>query len=339
MDIELIPIDRIDRWNAGLEKVGGGDIYFHPGYLRPLMERGEGEPFLAHFQSGDVHFVHAVMEREIDGARDLCSPYGYAGPIGSVAGNEAATAFFGAWQKTATERGIVSEFIRFHPLIDNADRFRHLFTVIDHGQTVWIDLTADFTLGYSATCRKNLRAAQNKGVVYETGASDRRLEEFYAMYSETMQRRQALDYYFFQPSYFRALRDGLGENFVLASAKYQNKTVAYGLFLRHGPYLHYHLGASDFQLRSVCGTNLVIHETAVLGQKNGARMLHLGGAYGDQVGLFKFKAGFSKNRRTFSTGRIVYDQREYDRLTALRRSKNGVPMDENYFPAYRSPLS
>ncbi|MGN6379443.1 MAG: hypothetical protein ACTHNU_10870 [Gaiellales bacterium] len=87
------------------------DPFFRPEYLRAAAIIGHGEP--AAYRGDGV--LYPFLVRPVNGGGcDLTTPYVMGGPLGS-----------GDWRPgfraACRERGVVSEFIRFHPLLRNAD--------------------------------------------------------------------------------------------------------------------------------------------------------------------------------------------------------------------------
>ncbi len=202
-------------------------------------------------------------------------------------------------------------------------------------ETVLIDLGGgEITDGLSETCRKNLGVARKKGVQVDSYAASE-MPRFVRLYRATMTRRTAVGYYDFEDRYFEDLARGLGEDIWVVIATNDGNDVAGALVLRHGPYLSYHLGGSDYALRSLCATNMLLVHIAERGRSMGLRAFHLGGGMKAGDSLFHFKAGFSSLRGHFHVGRKIYAQKEYRELTAARKTIG--KLDENYFPAYRAP--
>ncbi|MDR2182964.1 MAG: GNAT family N-acetyltransferase, partial [Clostridiales bacterium] len=101
------------------------DIYFLPEYAN-LYADGDTTPEVFDFECehGRVHY--SFLRRRIDFKGDIyydiTTPYGYGGPV--VAGchtSEAAliSSFDEAFTNYCVENRIVSEFVRFHPVIKN----------------------------------------------------------------------------------------------------------------------------------------------------------------------------------------------------------------------------
>jgi hypothetical protein len=342
MTIEILTLEQADRWRALLAETPIGDVYHHPGYAAALAARGEGTPLFFHYRTGKCVAHHAVLLRPLRalpfahpyGDRfDAVSPYGYAGPV--LSDPACAGEVWRAWTAAAQARGVVAEFVRFHPLLANHELLRPLLDVRRAGETVWIDLTHDFEPEFSASCRRNVRFAARRGLTVER-ADHRRLPHFWAMYSANMRRKEADDYYFFDEAYFRRLTEAFGDDCRLMRCGRGERDAAYTLCLRHGETLHYHLSCSDDAMAKVKPVDLLIAETAKLGRASGLRRFHLGGGYHGADSLLEFKARFSPLRAAFFVGRAIHDADAVERLTELARAAGAAPDDPHFFPPYRT---
>ena len=349
MDIRIIEITSKSEWTWALETVGGADVYYMPGYLIPLAQRGEGRPILVMARQGKRTALHVTFIRKLSslaflngkhGDRvDLCSPYGFSGPVLSEPDPAFASAFWDAWCQRARDMGAVSEFIRFHPLMNNYLNFSEQVEAKLHGQTVYIDLTRErIASGFSKTCLRNIRTAYKKDVEFEILNPVEWISAFLDLYYETMDRRKAPKYYYFDEDYFMRLFDEMVDSLWLARAHYQGRTGAFGLFLRYENYLHYHLGCSDHDLRALCPTNLLLYETALWAKKRNKIAFHLGGAFQGNPGLYRFKKGFSDRIADFYVGQVIYDRDVYDDLVQTRIAASPRKLLPDFFPAYRSAL-
>ena len=349
MEIEIIEVTNRGRWMWALQSVGGADIYYTPGYLIPLAQRGEGRPFLAFAKEGSscgltINFARKIKSlafatEDFENKIDLCSPYGFSGPLILSHDPEFAARFWRAWKKKAVELGAVSEFIRFHPLLKNYLLLSEIEDVHLIGHTVYLDLEKQKVENcLSKTCAKNIRTAYKKGLEFELLNPVEYIDEFLEMYTANMIRKSATPYYFFDEDYFMRLFDELLDNLWLARVHHQGKTGAFGLFLRHDRLIHYHLGCMDQNLRSYCPTNLLLYELALLAKKREKKFFHLGGSFQDNFGLFRFKKSFSNRTADFFVGRIVHDPESYDKLLKLRFEASDKDVENDYFPGYRSPV-
>ena len=109
------------------------DIYFRPEYavLSSLIDGGTSEEFSFDSQYGTVsyQFIKREIPQKHNGETyfDIITPYGYGGPLvvpSSPDKREALVrSFCEAFDKYCLENNIVSEFVRYHPLYNNADDF------------------------------------------------------------------------------------------------------------------------------------------------------------------------------------------------------------------------
>ena len=283
-----------------------------------------GEPVLLHHEQA----VMACLVREIpgSGAHDVTTPYGYGGPVG-----EGLAGFYEQYGRWCAERGIVSTFIRFHPLFENYREVGAGVHAAFSNPTVGWRLEGDLLAGMHGKHRNTVRKAMKSGVTVEvTPAPD--LERFAVLYVLTMARQGAGDYYLFPQEYWARLAE-LGHRLVLFDATHEGKTVASALCLRGDRWLHYHLGATDDRARDLGASNLLLYEAALWGQAAGLEEFHLGGGAGGRESLYAFKERFSpEGRREFWTGKAVHDEEAYRRLSG------GAEIEcDGFFPAYRVP--
>jgi serine/alanine adding enzyme len=339
------------------------------------------------------------------GRFDISSAYGYGGPLAAVAGEEplelpddpeAASgtgpgpvvtpasarllaAFrheFSAWCR---EQGIVSEFIRFHPLLQteagmtaaaDADPTAGAETggatpsveIVPANVTVWCRLSTPeaHRATLSSSARRNLRKADRAELTFGVETSDEAWARFIELYTETMRRREASDYYLFPPRYFDDCRELLGDAAALLTVRRPapavsvdgaaglsaargdvepGEIVAAAFFLRSEQAIHYHLGGSDSAALAERPNNLLFVGAMDWGAELGAAAMHLGGGYlaGGEDELLRFKTGFSPLRARFYMGRCVHDQVRYDEAVISWRATGGEDSG-GYFPAYRAPL-
>ena len=295
---------------------GDDDPYLRPEYLAASAIIGEGEP--AAWSDGGV--LYPFLVRPLPGGRcDLTSAYGYGGPMGDEPGWRARFA------TACADRGVVSEFIRFHPLRGN-DAGLGDVDVRDVQEIVTVDPGAgeeDVVAGLRSQGRRNLTRARRAGV--EVRESDD-MAAFHAFYTESMRALGADPFYLFDAAYFEALAR-LGDAVVLLVAG-----GARALYLAGGGALHYHLGGVDPEGRRTGAATLMHIEAAGIARRRGLRLLSLGGGLSAGDALWRFKATIGRGRAPFRIGVRVHDEAAYAELCAAV----GVPATtEGRFPAYR----
>jgi serine/alanine adding enzyme len=311
-----------DEWDALLGELGLSDPYYLRRYVEASSFLDTGAPVL--LEHGGAVMPCIVREIPDSDRHDVITPYGYGGPVGrNVAG------FYDAYGTWCRERGVVSTFVRFHPLFENHHEAGPGFHVAFSNPTVGWRLESDLLAAMHGKHRNTVRKAIKSGVTIATRSAPD-LEAFVVMYERTMQRQEAASYYVFPLEYW-ALLTGLGDRLVLFDALAEGEVVASALCLRGDRWLHYHLGATDDLARDLGASNLLLYEAALWAQAEGLAEFHLGGGAGGRESLYAFKQRFSpEGRREFWTGKAVHD------LDAYRRLSHGRDVDyEGFFPAYR----
>ena len=306
------------EWDALLVELGCADAYLLRAYVEASCVIEPGEPVLLEHDG----VVMACIVRAVPGgdAHDVITPYGYGGPVGDGAFDEA----YDGWCR---ERGVISTFVRFHPLFENYRAAPHATYA---SPTVGWRLEGDLLARMHGKHRNVVRKAQRAGVAVDVEAAPADLSGFVALYERTMARQEAAGYYFFPREYWQRLGT-LGGHLVRFDALCEGKVVASALCLRGDRWLHYHLGATDDAARDLGASNLLLYTAAVWSQEQQLEEFHLGGGAGGRDSLYAFKERFSpEGRREFWIGKQVHDEKAYRRLSG----EAAVDLD-GFFPAYR----
>lgn len=297
-------------WDA----LAGLDAYYRRPYVEAAALLDRGRPFLLEHEGA----VFAGIER--DEPRDVVTPYGYGGPVGGDGG------FWDAYEEWARERGVVTTFVRFHPLFGN-QRGAPLHVEPLAPTVAWrLDPGRDLRAGLHFKHRNKVTKAENAGA---TVAQHDGLGEFVALYEDTMRRLDADAFYFFEPAYW----ERLGKlPLVRFDAELGGEVVASALCLATPPFLHYHLSGTTDAGRSTGSSTLVLLEAARWAQANGYERFHLGGGLGGKEdSLHHFKARFDPDGLVdAAVGKAIHDEDAYRRLSGGEASYNG------FFPAYRA---
>jgi serine/alanine adding enzyme len=316
--IEVEPGD----WNALLARLGVEDVYLRREYVESACTIEPGTPTL--LSAGDV--VFPCILRQFRDAFDMTTPYGYGGPV-AVA--EDAEAFYSAYREWCRDRGVVSTFVRFHPLYAN-QRYARI-AVEPLGSTVaWRLQAGDLFHRMHSHHRRVVRKAQRAGLDVSVEESPS-LEEFAALYERTMARLEADAFYLFTPEYWASLG---ALPLLLVSARREGELLASVLCFTAKPWLHYHLGASSDEGRRVGASHFVLFEAAAWARGQGYELFHLGGGVGGRAdSLHEFKSRFDPGtEREFAIGKAIHDETAYYELTETA----GVRADAGgFFPAYR----
>jgi len=318
------------------------DFYHLPGYVELCAGMEGSEPTAFLVQEDGAAMLVPLLVRAIPGSvwRDAASPYGYPGPLfrGSPS-PEQVEAFLGVFGRSAVERRIVSVFLRLHPILTVPPApFQRAGTIVDHGETVYIDLAPPLDELDRLTRPSHRAVARRllaKGFRVEVDGWSR-LPDFVQIYQETMWRRGADESYRFGLAYLEQLRDCLGGQVHLGMVlDPAGEAAAGGVFMTSGDLMQFHLAGNATAFLKESPAKLLVMSMRNFGKQSGMRYFHLGGGVGcTDDSLAYFKRGFSKCRSRFRTFRMIL-------LPKIYRELAGDQADpaEIYFPAYRSACS
>ena len=353
MRIEILDVD-CPLWSNTLEQITH-DVYHLPEYVALDARRTQTIPkaFLLQ-QENKIFFTPYLLRScgDITGNNeenlyDIISPYGYPGILMSDAAamdiEFAKLALQNFWQ-TLQDRGICSAFLRLHPIL--SEKFTDVLQLDyfqEDGKTVSIDLTLDEGKIWAKT-RKGHQSTINKcirlGLTCRTVDFAEYLDEFIAIYEETMDRVGARDVYYFSRSYFEGLLK-LKDKVHLGIVESQGEIVSVCLFFEFCGIVQAHLGGTKTEYLKQSPFNLLLHHMRLWAKARGNKYLHIGGGVGGKKdNLYTFKSGFSKQRHKFFTLRSIVDTQGYNSL--LRQRANAIDksveelQDSLFFPAYRA---
>ena len=324
------------------------DIYFNPDYgkLNEQIERGTAETFRFSCEYGTVHsvYIKRMVPYIIDGEQffDAITPYGYGGPVvvECTDRGKLLEAYAQAYIQHCNSEKIVDEFVRFHPLAENALDFGGIYEISYNRHTLAVDLTDDnySAVQFSPDCRNMIRKAAKKGVTVEVDEECVHLDDFIRLYYATMDKNSASEYYYFDKNYFEQLKAIPDNKLILINAYAERKIIASAMFMYSDKYLHYHLSSTDPGFYSYAANNIILSTAIDYGRERGLKWLHLGGGLSssEKDNLFRFKRSFGRtdnNLKDFYLGKAVFMPEVYEKLCVIARA-NGVEND-GFFPAYR----
>jgi serine/alanine adding enzyme len=330
------------------------DVFFQPEYgkLYEKIEKGQCETFEYKSNAGTIRnmYIKRPVPWQIDGKQyyDIVTPYGYGGPLiipmivdTDECSHELMAEFIKAFENYCCLNDIICEFIRFHPLYENALYCREMYDVIYNRHTIAIDLTdqAFFETQFDSKCRNMVRKAEKNGVSIEIDRELKSVDTFADIYYSTMAKNDADDYYFFKIDYFHRIRDKLAGEAMLVNAVYEGQTVASSLFFyTPGGFAHYHLSATKSEFYKLTANNLILKAACDAFREKSCIWLHLGGGLSaaSDDHLFAFKHSFgrkNKNIRDFYIGGKVWNVKAYERILRLYMDAGGEK--NSFFPEYR----
>ncbi len=320
------------------------DCYYEHAYFELAKEHDE-IPELFYYPTEFGTLIYPYLRRRIPGTlfEDITTPYGYGGP-----------SFKGIWsldqirearerfERYCNETGIVTETVRFHPLLHNQELGQYWCHQTEILQpTVTLELTDLFEMiesDFSQMTRRNIRKARREGVTIRLGRPEE-YRDFACLYQMTMDKHQADARYYFNQTYFDYFADGRIKN-VLLLAEHDGRIIAGCIVLTGRQFAHYHLGASDPASLALRPNHLLFAEMIRWAKQAGFQALHLGGGTtrSNTDSLLAYKRSFSANQTFFGLGTSILDATIYERLTRQFERQHPETQMGHWFPLYRTPI-
>ena len=343
------PVER-ERWRELYHRFPPGaiDVFYLPEYAYLFELHGDGRACcFVYWESPDrfvIYPFHLRFIRDIPEFRDvnpewtdIISPYGYGGYLASHRDIDWLR-FFTVFRDWCRERRVVSELTRFHPLLGNFDPCRPFIPTHRSSEVVVIDLQGGpekIWQGFSPSCRNKIRKAQKLGVSIQVDETLEHLDDFHRLYTGTMDRVQARDYYYFSRPWLESLKGSLAGRAVLFHAFREGRIIASSLFLHGGDFAHYFLSGSAPEAYKTGANNLLLQEAAFWFNNQGGQYLNLGGSADFQDSLFNFKASFSYFRISHFIGNVILNHNSYRMLSITGLFQGEKQKNILFFPLYR----
>lgn len=325
------------RWRRTLTMVEH-DFYHRPAYCQLEANEVNGEAMALHVVDRGRTMLLPLVRRAIEGGDyDATSPYGYPGPLLAPSQDQGFLRdALAAGIELLASKSYVTLFVRTHPLL--SPRLPEgIGTVVDHPPTVVIDLEQrdeDWWSGMRKSHRQQIGKALDAGHRAYIDQDGRCFDRFKEVYRLTMRRLRAKEQYHFSDRYFDHLRSALGPSLHVCILEHQGRAWAAGLFVETHRIVQSHLSGDDRSHRTGGAKKLMYAHVRDWAKARGDKWLHLGGG-APSKGLESFKIGFSRDRRSFSTLRVVLRPDAY-RALVTRANPDSEPGDHTgYFPAYR----
>lgn len=346
MPLYTYTIEQNEIWDKIVRSFSSYDVYYLSGYVKAFQIHGDGEPFLFYYESDTIRGMNVVMKRDISADAyfsnklgkgeffDFITPYGYGGWI--IEGKIGKEQLFLEYESWCKEHRIVSEFVRFHPLLDNASFLTSFYDVQQLGNTISMDVSSHDIIWANLTSknRNMIRKAEKHGVKIYHGHFPEIYNTFRNIYNATMDSDNAKPYYYFESLFYDSIVRDLSEEAQVFWAEIDGKIIATSIMLSVNGRMNYHLSGSVREYQHLAPSNLLLYKAALWGCSNGYKTFHLGGGVGSKEdSLYKFKSAFNRNEtKQFAIGKKIYLNGVYDELVAMKEIDDNV----SFFPKYRA---
>ena len=348
---QILDLSQKNKWQKYFDLLPKDqqDIYFLPEYYELYEKNGDGKAQCFVFEKNNEIALYPFLINSVNDLGyklkkeyyDIQGAYGYNGVVSSSYNMGFINAFYEEFCLFCKQRGIIAEFTRFHPVIDNYKFSLNHLNVFENRNTVFVDLTKTkeeiWQKSYTSKNRNMIRKSIKRGVSIKKKMSEEDYDFFYKLYSKTMVDLNAEEYLFFSENYIRNFKKLLSQNHIVLFAFLNDKIIGCLMLMFFGKYAHYHLSGRD---REYVSNNLLLDFAIKYAQEKGCSILHLGGGITDDEkdSLLKFKANFSKSKIKFYIGKRIHNNDIYQQLILSYIAKNGVEEYEkvkNFLQFYR----
>lgn len=333
----------LDAWEAWPER----EPWAHPGFVTLFKRPVDRAVAVLGEDAGGAVLLPLVLRplaaepwAKDDARWDALSPYGYGGPFAWGTRDDAA--FWKAYEGWCRGQRVVCTFLRLSLFPDQRPaipvpaepRLANIVVPLRGGEdALW--------KGYEGKVRKWVKVAQDAGLTVEADHTGARLDEFVSVYTHTMTRRGAADFYFFPREFFEAIVREMPGSYVFFHALKGGRSVSADLVLLSRRYAYYFLGGTLDEAFDDGPNYLLKHRIACWAASQGKAGYVLGGGYDAGDGLFRYKRAYARHGEVpFEVGRLVHDagaaaELEAERAAAERAAGRDWTPKPLYFPPYR----
>lgn len=349
--VAMLSLDQSDFWMETLEEIGVYDTYHLPTYHRLAEIRGEGDAIMLIYREGRHIIAFPMLLRNIPltaalnvgyGLKDTTSVYGYGGPIanGDVP-DDVKDRFAQAVDDFYKNFHIVCAFSRLHPIIGNHRLLEGYGQLTEVGAVISIDLTTspeEQYARYRRNHKKGIGHLRECGLICDEVGKDG-LDDFMQIYYETMDRKEAEPYYYFDRQYFDYLLTEMSEVTHLFLTRKDRTAVSCCIAFTCNGFVQGHLGGTLTSCLPLAPMKMTLDYIRRWANGKGYHTYNIGGGVGGKKdSLFMFKQGFSKQENPLYSWRHVVDKAVYDDLSREIISFTGKEPTGEYFPIYRDPV-
>ena len=332
------------EWQQALSKMPISDYYFAPEYHKAFETDSKRTAHSFFFEKGGDKFFYPFMMGKIEQvagskidfeANDIETVYGYTGPLSTTNNADFINSAYANFHDFCKQNNIVSELVRFNPILRNHEIKPQGMNVFQNRLTVSIELQGEDKLweGYHPKLRNEIRKAEKTGLRFEIQKFS--AQEFAKLYADTMQRISAESFYLFSDEHFKLYENN--PNTQIFSVSKDGVVIAAAILMFHDKLMHYHLSCSTREDNQSLGTKFVIHNAALYGIQNGYKQIHLGGGrtVSPDDSLLFFKKRFGSKINEFFIGTNVLDHEKYTKLCDIWRQANPDRQVGKFLQLYR----
>jgi len=327
------------KWQAILNNIDGYDFYHTYDYHSISKNEDETAVLLVYKQ--DIYTIALpLLIRSIPDTDyfDATSVWGYTGPVcENINGNFDNSGFLNQLNEYLKLNNIISVFSRLNPFLKNQDNIlKKAGSIEELHQVVNIDLTLSIenqrTI-FSKTTKRYLNKYK-KLFDFRTGSNDDDIDTFLNLYHENMDRVNAKKSYYFNRQYIKNIINSneFQTDLIFATHKETNEIASAAMMIKSNNIIQYHISGTKTKFLYLTPIRHIIDEMRIKGTEENYKYFNLGGGLGNvQDDLFRFKASFSKDFKSFQVWKHITNKEVYNSLV----KEKDIDLNANFFPLYR----
>ena len=341
----VISIDQSEKSDNLVRSFRNYDVNYLSDYAKAFQLNGDGEPLLFYYDDGSTRAMNVVMKRDIAEAEpfkdiipintlfDLSTPYGYGGFWVEGTAYEEINEVYATYCR---EQGYVCEFVRFHLLSKYRQFYSGTCETHTHNVVRTLELSLnEMQMDFEHKVRKNLKKAVAAELEVDIDITGARIDDFIEIYYSTMDRTGAEDNFLFSKEFFIKLNEMEG-NYVYLHVLSEGKIISTELVLYGSENCYSFLGGTNRDFFHLRPNDFLKYEIIKWAKEKGLKKFILGGGYGEDDGIFKYKKSLAPNGIVdFYIGKNIFNKKIYSDLVQLRKQDKGFDEDIDYFPIYR----
>lgn len=297
-------------------------IILMPGYLKPIVIGNETTKYL-----------------------DFITPYGYSGPFFSENTTDSDIIFF--WKqvdKWYADNNVVSEFIRFNLSGNQTNYSGKIFPTMLNIKGKIIDKENQWK-EFDYKVRKNINRAYRENLsseIFYIDILEDKILEFYEIYIQTMKRTDANENFLYSLVQFKSFINKNKQHVAICTVYFENIPASSELLLVSNDSIFSFLGGTNDKYFNKRPNDFLKVEAINWARSLNKKYYVLGGGYGFEDGIFKYKKSFFPNDVVqYYTGRKIINNKVYEELVDKvnkYRLYNSLPTlekeDTTFFPLY-----
>lgn len=292
------------------------------------------------FRDGDNLLFYPFIKQNInslgydlkDEYYDISGAYGYNGPIGKVNDPTFAQQFNQELQTYLRDSNVVTEFVRYCPIIGNRD-YHHYTKQIDVLDNVFIELDKGLDFSWNEGFNRRIRTAVRKGEAYGlktylykgSQITGKHVKIFFDIYNSTMQRNEAESFYYFDLDFFNNLVINLRNMLLVLFTYFQDKPISTELILTDGELAYGFLGGTLSDFYQYKANTFQRWELLKYLDSIGVKKYSMGGGASRGDSIYDYKMSFAKGCvNPFYIGTMVHYNDVYQEIVKQWKAKHPI---------------